>query len=274
MVAVVDVVDQVAEQPSNLSHSLAAPNSHYTATYSYLRSISGDICVTNSHNWAHAAVTCAVLGILHSRGLAACGAVPPNRGDRPKGGILNRGCGAAVRAGRVALFFPACPVPQGMAGLFFGAVSAHRVVVFIDYQNVYHLARAAFGFEGDPDKNLGHVHPRRVGELLCDLGRSAFDDRELSGVRVYQGLPDIRSGAGLVRFATRQIAGWERSAGVVVKTRPLAYHETTRRGKTAWRAQEKGVDVMLAVDVVDMARTDAYDTAVVFSADTDYLAAS
>ena len=160
-----------------------------------------------------------------------------------------------------------------MAGLFFGAVSAHRVVVFIDYQNVYHLARAAFGFEGDPDKNLGHVHPRRVGELLCELGRSAFADRELSGVRVYQGLPDIRSGAGLVRFVTRQIAGWERSAGVVVNTRPLAYHETTRRGKTTWRAQEKGVDVMLAVDVVDMARTDAYDTAVVFSADTDLLPA-
>ena len=113
----------------------------------------------------------------------------------------------------MALFFPACPVPQGMAGLFLGAVSAHRVAVFID------------------------------------------------------------SGAGLVRFVTRQIAGWERSAGVVVKTRPLAYHETTRRGKTVWRAQEKGVDAMLAVDVVDIARTDAYDTAVVFSADTDLLPA-
>ena len=152
-------------------------------------------------------------------------------------------------------------------------MSAQRVVVFIDYQNVYHLARAAFGFGGDPDKNLGHVHPGAVGELLCDLGRAVFADRELRGVRVYQGLPDVRSGAVLVRFVSRQVAGWERSAGVVVKTRPLAYHEVMRRGETTWRAQEKGVDVMLAVDVVDMARTDAYDTAVVFSADTDLLPA-
>ena len=171
------------------------------------------------------------------------------------------------------MFFPACPVPQGMAGLFCGAVCAHRVVVFIDYQNVYHLARSAFGHEGNPDKNVGHVHPLKVGELLCDLGRSSLADRELGGVRVYQGLPDARSGADLVRFTSRQLAGWRRSEGVVVKTRPLAYHQSTAGGRTVWRAQEKGVDVMLAVDVVDMARTDAYDTAVVFSADTDLLPA-
>lgn len=150
---------------------------------------------------------------------------------------------------------------------------AHRVTVFIDYQNVYHLARAAFGHESNPDKNIGHVHPLLVGELLCDLGRSEFADRQLAGVRVYQGLPDSRSGADLVRFTSRQLAGWERSEDVVVKTRPLAYYETTSKGRAKWRAQEKGVDVMLAVDLVDMARTDAYDTAVVFSADTDLLPA-
>ena len=150
---------------------------------------------------------------------------------------------------------------------------AHRVIAFIDYQNVYHLARAAFSHEGNPDKNFGHVHPLKVGQLLRDLGRSEFANRELFGVRVYQGLPDSRSGAGLVRFTSRQLAGWERSAGVVVKTRPLAYYQTTTSGQATWRAQEKGVDVMLAVDLVDMARTDAYDTAVVFSADTDLLPA-
>ena len=114
-----------------------------------------------------------------------------------------------------------------MAGLFCGAVCAHRVVVFIDYQNVYHLARSAFGHEGNPDKNVGHVHPPKVGELLCDLGRSSLADRELAGVRVYQGLPDARSGADLVRFTSRQTAGWQRSAGVVVKTRPLVYRQST-----------------------------------------------
>lgn len=150
---------------------------------------------------------------------------------------------------------------------------AHRIVVFIDYQNVYHLARAAFGFVNNPDKNIGHVHPRKVGELLCELGKSQFMDRELFGVRIYQGLPDIRSGARLVGFSSRQVSSWARSEGVVARTRPLAYYESTKGGQTTWRAQEKGVDVMLAVDMVDMARTDAYDTAVVFSADTDLLPA-
>jgi len=182
-------------------------------------------------------------------------------------------CSLVVWAGILVSLFPACPVPQGMAGLFCWAVCAHRVVVFIDYQNVYHLARSAFGHEGNPDKNVGHVRPLKVGGLLCDLGRSSLADRELCGVRVHQGLPDTRSGADLVRFTSRQMAGWQRSAGVVVRTRPLAYQQSTAGGRTVWRAQEKGVDVMLAVDVVDMARTDAYDTAVVFSADTDLLPA-
>ena len=146
--------------------------------------------------------------------------------------------------------------------------------MFIDYQNVYHLARAAFGYETHPNMNLGHVHPLKVGHLLCNLGHSAFPDRTLASVRVYRGLPDIRSGANLLRFTSRQLASWERLPGVTVKTRPLAYYERKGKGgRPRWRAQEKGVDVMLAVDVVDMARTDGYDTAVVFSADSDLLPA-
>ena len=53
----------------------------------------------------------------------------------------------------------------------------------------------------------------------------------------------------------------------------MDYIETVRRGKVRWQGREKGIDVMLAVDLVDMARTDVYDTAVVFSADTDLVPA-
>lgn len=159
--------------------------------------------------------------------------------------MANRIVGRGLR-GYSGLVIPRLPCSAGHGGaIFFPAMPAHRVIAFIDYQNVYHLARAAFGYESNPDKNLGHVHPLKVGQLLRDLGRSEFANRELLGVRVYQGLPDSRSGAGLVRFTSRQLAGWERSAGVVVKTRPLAYYQITTSGRATWRAQEKGVDVTL-----------------------------
>ncbi len=75
----------------------------------------------------------------------------------------------------------------------------------------------------------------------------------------------------LERAAKRQMGCWSNTAGVTVCSRPLDYFETIRGRKKRWVGREKGIDVMLAVDIVDMARTDAYDTAVVFSADTDYL---
>ena len=149
-------------------------------------------------------------------------------------------------------------------------MSGTRVVVFIDYQNVYHRARGSFGYESNPDPNLGHVSPLKVGDLLCGLGYSKDRNRIVTGVRVYCGKPDHRSGTSLVRFTSRQMAAWESTAGVTVKARPLVYHEVQKGGrKSKWRAQEKGVDVMLALDISIGARTDVYDVAVVFSADTD-----
>ena len=105
------------------------------------------------------------------------------------------------------------------------------------------------------------------------MGRPIFPDRELAGVRVYRAKPDRRSGRDLERAAKRQMGNWANTAGVTVCSRPLDYIETTWRRKKRWVGREKGIDVMLAVDIADMARTDAFDTAVVFSADTDLLPA-
>ncbi len=149
-----------------------------------------------------------------------------------------------------------------------------RVVVFIDYQNVYHCARDLFG---DPDKSpsvLGSVHPRHLGELLCDLGKAVDPHRSLAGVRVYRGQPDSRSGAKLSRAFDRQVATWRETPGVSVHTRPLKYHRVSNPGRKAkWVAQEKGVDVMMALDISIGARSNSYDVAIVVSADTDLLPA-
>ncbi len=164
-----------------------------------------------------------------------------------------------------------------MAGLLiFGAIFVvpdDRVVVFIDYQNVYHRARDSFFSESGPNPLSGHVHPLKVGELLCDLGHTRDPGRHLAGVRVYRARPDKRSGGDLERAAKIQMGRWTNTRGVKVCARPMDYIETMRRGSVRWQGREKGIDVMLSVDLVDMARTDAYDTAVVFSADTDLLPA-
>ena len=62
----------------------------------------------------------------------------------------------------------------------------------------------------------------------------------------------------------KQCAGWER-AGASVITRPLRYPSAWPRDK----AQEKGIDVALAIDFVTMAIEDVYDVGVIGSTDTD-----
>ena len=66
----------------------------------------------------------------------------------------------------------------------------------------------------------------------------------------------------------RQCAAWERSGAVVI-TRPLRYPREWPRD----RAQEKGIDVQLAIDFVAGAIDDSYDTGIVCSTDTDLLPA-
>ena len=149
-----------------------------------------------------------------------------------------------------------------------------RVVVFIDYQNTYHCARDLFAAEDDPPM-FGHVYPHHLGELLVHLGSSVDLQRVLSGVEVYRGKPGPKSPEKLRRAFDRQVAKWNRTPGVGVSTRPLRYRPIAWSfGKPiAWRGEEKGVDVMMALSIAIGAIKDWYDVAVVVSADTDLVPA-
>lgn len=149
-----------------------------------------------------------------------------------------------------------------------------RVVVFIDYQNVYHCARDLFFTSGRAAPWLGSIDPLRLGELLCRLGHGRDPGRRLAGIRVYRGQPDSRSGMKLSQSFDRQVASWRQRPGVTVRTRPLRYHRVSKPGnKPEWVAREKGVDVMMALDISIGARSNNYEVAVVASADTDLLPA-
>lgn len=112
----------------------------------------------------------------------------------------------------------------------------------------------------------GQVDPLALGRLL--VARRPWPS-ELSEVRVYRGVPDATLDPRTNAAHLRQVDAWSRSPRVRVLSRPLRYP----RGWPAVRAQEKGVDVALAVDFVRLAVERAFDVGILMSTDTDLVPA-
>lgn len=143
-----------------------------------------------------------------------------------------------------------------------------RVAVFFDWQNCYHLARLAFHHDSDPTR-LGNFRPKAMAELLADKGPASIPRREVTFVGVYVGAPDPRKDAKGAAAQSRRVASWSAEPGppLVAKTRGLRYPP----GRPLSDAEEKGIDVQLAIDAMVMAVRDEYDVAILASADTDLL---
>ena len=136
-----------------------------------------------------------------------------------------------------------------------------RVVLFLDYQNVYMSARSLFHPMGAPHWN-GQIDPLALGRLLVD--RSPFD-RELAGVRVYRGLPESTKDPKGYGASQRQISSWAQAPEIEVITRTLRYPQNWPTEKP----KEKGIDVALAIDFALMDVRGDYDVGVLMSTDTD-----
>lgn len=137
-----------------------------------------------------------------------------------------------------------------------------RAVAFVDGQNLYHHAKAAFG----------HHHPNYDPiKLLAAICQS--QGWQPSGVRFYTGIPSAVHAPMWNGYWANRLLSMSRS-GILVTKRPIRYHEetialpdgTTRKVITP---QEKGIDVRLALDVVRLARQNQFDVAVIFSQDQD-----
>lgn len=144
-----------------------------------------------------------------------------------------------------------------------------RIWVLIDGQNLYRDARRSFHDDKEDPPSLGQVHPDQFAQMLVDRGPE--DDptpRELSEVRIYVGMPSNSRQRKAYAAHLRQRAAWL-ARGVKVVARPLRYPD----GWPGVPAQEKGIDVSLAVDLVFGAARRSYDLAVVASTDTDLVPA-
>jgi uncharacterized LabA/DUF88 family protein len=139
-----------------------------------------------------------------------------------------------------------------------------RVVLFVDWQNAYNGARRAF-FSSPQFHTDGQFFPDLIGNLLVHRPLPPNKDvRTWVEVRVYMGLPDATRDRKGHAARSKQIAALQ-ARGITVIYRPLRYQGT--------QAQEKGIDVSLAIDFVALAADNKYDVGVLFSSDTDLIPA-
>lgn len=149
---------------------------------------------------------------------------------------------------------------------------ADRVILFIDAQNVYRGARAAF-FRDVPATPItkgyrfphphGQLDPIALGNLICSRPPPGHS-RVLHEVRIYTGRPESSKQPKPYGANLRQCAAWEK-AGARVIARTLRYPPDW----PATKEEEKGIDVALAVDFVADAIEGSYDVGVICSTDTD-----
>lgn len=147
----------------------------------------------------------------------------------------------------------------------------NRVVVFIDGQNTY--KRVIECFPGMP--HPGHINVRALANGLVALAA----DRTLAGIRYYTGIQDsTRDPAG---YAGKQKYLAKLTAdNIIVVHHPMKYslewvlaRDQPATGPKKFvqisQSREKGIDILLALDIVLMASKNEYDTAVIVSQDTD-----
>ena len=138
-----------------------------------------------------------------------------------------------------------------------------RAIAFFDGQNLFHGAREAFGF------SYPNYCPLSLATRVCrEL------DWSLQAIRFYTGIPAKDHDAFWYHFWTAKL-GTLGHRGISVYSRTLRYRNQKLKlpgGKT-WStlvAQEKGIDVRIALDVIRLARQDDFDVAVIFSQDQDF----
>jgi len=137
-----------------------------------------------------------------------------------------------------------------------------RAIAFVDGQNLFHSARAAFGYQ---------VPNYDVVALTQAVCRSR--GWKVAQVRFYTGVPDPADNAHWHHFWAARGRVMRRK-GVIVYTRSLKYHYrsiTLPDGSdhTVLLGEEKGIDVRIAVDVIRLAHHRAFDVGILFSQDQD-----
>lgn len=137
-----------------------------------------------------------------------------------------------------------------------------RAVAFVDGQNLFFAARQAFGY----------TYPNYDFPALA-AAVSVANGWQLDQARFYTGIPDASDDPFWNYFWGGKLRNLSRQ-GVEVFSRSLRYRNKIVKlpdGSTHafLTAEEKGIDVRIAIDVIRLAHSNAYDVALLFSQDQD-----
>jgi uncharacterized LabA/DUF88 family protein len=137
-----------------------------------------------------------------------------------------------------------------------------RAVSFVDGQNLYHAARESFGY------SYPNYDVLALARAVC-----AGSGWDLVQTRFYTGVPSPQDDAFWNYFWSHKLAQLGRQ-GVFTYSRPLRYRNRVVKlpdgtEHSYLTAEEKGIDVRMALDVIRMAHRKEYDVAVIFSQDQD-----
>ena len=139
---------------------------------------------------------------------------------------------------------------------------SNRAVLFIDYQNMYRSARDAFGWQS-AGGHFGNFRPESLANHLVSRNHTI----SIEQIRIYTGIHTPQRNRHQNAVMNRRMMAWIADDRVEVFPRSLSYRGSDGPGR------EKGVDVELAVDMVELALDGRYDTLVLASADSDLVPA-
>lgn len=127
-----------------------------------------------------------------------------------------------------------------------------RTIVFIDGQNLYHLARDAWS------SSPPYSWPSYDVEKLANALTSRISGRTLQQVRFYTGVPNSRGNPFWHGFWNNKLR-FLRNGGIY-----------TYRGRVNSGGQEKGVDVTISLDLVQATYRKEFEVAIIVSQDSDF----
>jgi len=146
------------------------------------------------------------------------------------------------------------------------SIVTETFTLFIDAQNFYNSVRRVF-FSPLDSSIFGQINPMALANLICSRPPPGVR-RLLHEVRVYTGRPNSAKEPKTHSAHMKQCDAWTR-AGAKVITRPLRYPKDWPESK----AQQKGIDVALAIDFVAFAVDRVHSVGVLASLDTDLIPA-
>lgn len=145
--------------------------------------------------------------------------------------------------------------------------------VVIDYQNIHLTAHGRFCLTSEP-KHECLIHPVHFANQVLDARLSAravaglgLEERpNLTTVNAFRGLPSNKYQPESYRRNQAHKSEWTKDRRVEVIYRPLRYNFA---GDGSWEAQEKGIDVQVALQVLRLTQTGRYGLIILAAHDTD-----